>query len=362
MGCTKSTEYIDEKESVVYSKGADVVKMVQRKSHTDTIQVLLLGTSDSGKSTFLKQLRIRYGTPFTGEELNNYKILIHKNVINLIQSLCKAANKMYPSDDILKSDAFKLINVEDVVFSANRQQTHLDDSLVKACKKLWGSRTFKDVFERRSEFQITAQQSWRLLNKIDTVASPDYLPAEEDILFSRICSTGIREQTHKIHGHKFNFCDMGGQRNERRKWPRKFEGNHAVIFMVALSEFDEELYEAGGVNRMVESLNVFERYVNEPAFERSTFILFLNKSDLFREKIGKICISEIPGFEDYSGKAFHFDDGVKYFAMKFLRLNSTHSRVVVHVTTATETSNIEDVWNACQEKIISNYLTFSGFM
>lgn len=41
------------------------------------------------------------------------------------------------------------------------------------------------------------------------------------------------------------------------------------------------------VNRMVESLKLFEDVVNSPYFADSAFILFLNKTDLFREKISK---------------------------------------------------------------------------
>ena len=45
--------------------------------------------------------------------------------------------------------------------------------------------------------------------------------------------------------------DVGGQRNERKKWIHCFEGVTAVIFVVGLSEFDQCLVEDGVTNRMV---------------------------------------------------------------------------------------------------------------
>lgn len=37
--------------------------------------------------------------------------------------------------------------------------------------------------------------------------------------------------------------DVGGQRSERRKWIRCFDNVELVIFLVAMSEFDQTLYE-----------------------------------------------------------------------------------------------------------------------
>ena len=35
------------------------------------------------------------------------------------------------------------------------------------------------------------------------------------------------------------FLDVGGQRNERRKWIHCFEGVTALIFVTAISEYDQ---------------------------------------------------------------------------------------------------------------------------
>lgn len=38
---------------------------------------------------------------------------------------------------------------------------------------------------------------------------------------------------------EFRMVDVGGQRNERRKWIHAFEGVTAVIFVAAISEYDQ---------------------------------------------------------------------------------------------------------------------------
>lgn len=39
------------------------------------------------------------------------------------------------------------------------------------------------------------------------------------------------------------MVDVGGQRSERRKWIHCFENVTSVIFLAALSEYDQVLYE-----------------------------------------------------------------------------------------------------------------------
>ena len=40
------------------------------------------------------------------------------------------------------------------------------------------------------------------------------------------------------------MVDVGGQRSERKKWLNCFENVTSLIFLVALSEYDQVLYES----------------------------------------------------------------------------------------------------------------------
>ena len=56
-------------------------------------------------------------------------------------------------------------------------------------------------------------------------------------------------------------------------------------------------------NRMRESLALFETIISYPWFQESSIILFMNKTDLFMEKIGKSPIST--HFPGYRGVCVH---------------------------------------------------------
>jgi guanine nucleotide-binding protein G(i) subunit alpha len=121
--------------------------------------------------------------------------------------------------------------------------------------------------------------------------------------------------------------DVGGQRSERKKWIHCFEGVTAIIFCVALSGenyrltqfscvlnrfvnifihfsgYDLVLAEDEEMNRMIESMKLFDSICNSKWFVETSIILFLNKKDLFEEKIQRspltICFPEYQGESIY---------------------------------------------------------------
>ena len=92
---------------------------------------------------------------------------------------------------------------------------------------------------------------------------------------------------------------------------------NATIFVAALSEYDQQLYEDESQNRMIEALTLFTQTVTSRWLQKVDVILFLNKKDLFMEKIGRKKIDEVKEFEDYTGNEYDYDDGVDYFLNKF---------------------------------------------
>lgn len=74
-------------------------------------------------------------------------------------------------------------------------------------------------------------------------------------------------------------------------------------------------------NRMMESLVLFDSVVNSRWFMRTSIILFLNKVDLFREKLGRSPLSNY--FPDYSG-GNDVNRAAKYLLWRFNQVNRAH--------------------------------------
>lgn len=140
------------------------------------------------------------------------------------------------------------------------------------------------------------------------------------------------------------MLDVGGQRSERKKWIHCFEDVTAIVFLVAISEYDQVLVEDESVNRMQEALTLFDTICNLRWFSNTSIILFLNKIDLFKEKIRRVPLQET--FPMYTGGS-DFDAGCQFITDMFLRQNKTGNRTIYpHLTCATDTTQIKFVMNA----------------
>jgi len=188
------------------------------------------------------------------------------------------------------------------------------------------------------------------LDRIERIADPEYVPCVDDVLQSRARTIGVKEMAFQYKEHQWRLVDVGGQRNERKKWIHCFEDVTAVIFFVDTSAYNLSLLEDARVNRLTESLALFEEICNCKYFAETPMILFLNKSDLLRKKIKKANLSDY--FSEYTG-GHEYDKAKEWMQKKFLSLNHDRDKVIFpYWTCATETENIRYTFDAVQELVI----------
>ena len=200
------------------------------------------------------------------------------------------------------------------------------------------------------------------LSDLTRIAAPSYIPTEADVLISRQRTTQVIVERYTIDGIEFEIYDVGGQRSERRKWVNCFDEVDAVIFVAALSEYDQNLAEARRQNRMVEALNLFESVVKNAHFADTSIMLFLNKKDIFAEKIMYSDIAASKHFSDYAGPTKDFDHGVLFFIQKFEDHleEDEFSDSFIHVTNATDTTNMEFVLDSSRTIIMAEVSSLSS--
>lgn len=326
----------------------------QRAVEEKKVKLLLLGAGESGKSTIFKQMKVIYGETYSNDERKQIVPTIFSNIISAMKVLITNAKALGLVDQVqCKEELETIAGIDD--------SENITVAIGDALKKLWNDPGIKATWDRRSEYQIIDSVQY-YFNKIDTIKMPDYLPDKDDILYSRVRTSGIVTERYNIEETTFEMYDVGGQRNERKKWIHCFENVTAVIFVAALSEYDQALFEDASSNRMIEALTLFEDICNSNFFQKSSMILFLNKKDLFAEKIKVKNIGDNPLFKDYNGGAGSYDDGVNYFIEKFNAKNKNRDRqIYTHVTCATDTRNVKVVFELCKEIILKENLRNSGF-
>ncbi|KAI8853355.1 guanine nucleotide binding protein, alpha subunit [Chytridium lagenaria] len=302
----------------------------------DAVKLLLLGSGESGKSTVLKQFRLIHGLGFSNQERNVYRSAILGNVISCAKTLVNAMEDLNipysnPSDytSLIRSAPFSFGEGEVVPVQ-----------LVDAMNSLWADAGIQTTSPTSRDF-----------------CSTKFVPTDQDILAARVMTTTITETRVQIDEAVLKIYDVGGQRSERKKWAPYFDDVVSIIFVSAISSFDQTCFEDSTTNRMLESLSLFGSICNHPLFKDTAMILFLNKIDLFKKKLKTTSISNY--FKDYNGSNT-FEDGGQYFTQKFLALNKFKERKYFHLTWATDTSQIRAVLRAVHSIIVKLNLREAG--
>ena len=88
---------------------------------------------------------------------------------------------------------------------------------------------------------------------LDRIWADNYIPTDQDLLRSRLRTTGITETVFDLGQLTYRMFDVGGQRSERKKWIHCFENVNCLLFLVAISGYDQCLVEdKDGVSRQLQ--------------------------------------------------------------------------------------------------------------
>ncbi|XP_057799907.1 guanine nucleotide-binding protein alpha-1 subunit [Salvia miltiorrhiza] len=289
---------------------AEIERRIEQetKAEKHIQKLLLLGAGDSGKSTIFKQIKLLFQSGFDEAELKGYTPVIHANVYHTIKILYdgskELAQSLEDSSKFIVSDENKEIGEKFSEIGGRLNYPRLTKEIAHEIGTLWRDNAIQETYVRGNELQLPDCAHFFMEN-LQRLSDIDYVPTKEDVLYARVRTTGVVEiqfspvGENKKSGEVYRLFDVGGQKNERRKWIHLFEGVSAVIFCAAISEYDQTLFEDDNKNRMMETKELFEWILKQPCFEKTSFLLFLNKFDLFEKKVLKVPLNVCGWFKDY---------------------------------------------------------------
>ncbi|KEZ38821.1 hypothetical protein SAPIO_CDS10864 [Scedosporium apiospermum] len=334
------------------SRELDRIIRQDEKRMAKEVKLLLLGAGESGKSTVLKQMKLIYAQGFSKSEKLEWKPVVFNNVVQAFQVILEAMNEM----DIHFENPENEKNMAHVLVE---QEIHPNEpfpqDFLEPIKALWQDEGVRKAIDKGNEYALHDNLSY-FCDDIDRLWAQDYIPTDQDLLRSRLRTTGITETVFDLGQLTYRMFDVGGQRSERKKWIHCFENVNCLLFLVAISGYDQCLVEDKDGNQMNEALMLWESIANSHWFAKSALILFLNKMDLFKEKLSKSPITD-HGFTDYHGPKDDWKAASKYFLEKFRALNrNSEKEIYGHFTNATDTNLLKITMGSVQDMIIQRNL------
>jgi len=354
MGCGGSKEPVEDGpiEESAESRALNEMLDKQQKEENAIIKLLVLGTGESGKSTVFKQMKILYSVP---DPPSKFTMVCRANLFGNAHSVHAGMKKLgieYGSESGEKAGALIIGKPADGNVDVP------DEALVAAFAQMYEDTGVIEAIERAAEYQLNDSTKY-FWERSKEILKPDYIPTEQDVLRARVRTTGIVQQNFQIGTSRYTMFDVGGQRNERRKWIHCFDNVTAVIFVTAISEYDQVLYEDENTNRMDEALTLFDQICNHPSFSKTSMILFLNKRDLFEAKLQK---KDLTCWDPTCTTGHNYDASIDYIKQKFINKNKAPElrQVYVHATCATDTTNVSAVMNGVFDIILKENLRKMG--
>uniref|UniRef100_A0A8C2ZID7 Guanine nucleotide-binding protein G(s) subunit alpha n=1 Tax=Cyclopterus lumpus TaxID=8103 RepID=A0A8C2ZID7_CYCLU len=360
MGCLGNSKTEDQRNEEKAQREANkkIEKQLQKDKqiYRATHRLLLLGAGESGKSTIVKQMRILHVNGFNAEEKQQKIHDIKNNIKEAIETIVAAMTTLTPQCRI--ACPANQCRIDYVLNQVIQKDFEFPSEFYDHGKKLWQDKGVRACWERSNEYQLIDCAQY-FLDRIDVVRQNDYTPTDQDLLRCRVLTSGIFETRFQIDKVNFHMFDVGGQRDERRKWIQCFNDVTAIIFVVASSSYNMVIREDNQTNRLQEALNLFKNIWNNRWLRTISVILFLNKQDLLAEKVlaGKSKIEEyFPDFTRYTTP----DDGerltkIEYTTTHIFRISTASGDgrhyCYPHFTCAVDTENIRRVFHDCRDII-----------
>jgi hypothetical protein len=370
------------------------------KKEKGVIKLLLVGQAHSGKSTTLKNFRLKYAPADWERERPSWRAVVQLNLIRNVLAILDAVQREmnrdtvndYPSTPItVFNDKHQLLRVRLAALrqiEADLQRrlgagseefrlksppslthspleptdpagfSHLNANTERAVRSwqdalesvalknhssfdgatealsncqqdiraLWDDEIVQSVISKHKVF--SQDSSGFFIHETDRIATRSYEPTDDDILRARLRTVGVQEhrlsfkrssESKSLKGPldaEWILYDVGGCRTQRAAWIPYFDSIHALIFLAPVSCFDERLEEDPRVNRLQDSLILWDAICTSPLLLRTTFILFLNKCDLLRKKM-KTGIKVKDYLTSYGDRPNDAKTFVKYLQAKF---------------------------------------------
>uniref|UniRef100_A0A3P8X5H2 G protein subunit alpha 12 n=1 Tax=Cynoglossus semilaevis TaxID=244447 RepID=A0A3P8X5H2_CYNSE len=342
---SRQRDAAQEREARRRSREIDAMLARERRAVRRLVKILLLGAGESGKSTFLKQMRIINGQEFDQKALLDFRDTIYENILKGTRVLVDARDKLGIGWQSCENEkqGMLVMSWEGRVGAPGVEPSEFQLYVTALCA-LWADAGIQEAYARRAEFQLSESVKY-FLDNLDRIGQLNYIPNKQDILFARKATKGIVEHDFFIKKIPFKMVDVGGQRSQRQKWFQCFDGITSILFMVSSSEYDQVLMEDRRTNRLVESMNIFETIVNNKLFLNVSIILFLNKTDLLVEKIRTVDIRK--NFPEFRGDPRRLED---------VQEKPGETPPSPHFTTAVDTENIRFVFHAVKDTILQENL------
>lgn len=354
-----------------------------RPTHSPTTpyDLVFLGPEQSGKSTLYNQMKLRFGKPLSGLDLDRLIPVLTKTMIRMSKYLIGQANALERKMDCVEEDQHNNEMLELLIHSCNvTLDPSTQDVILDYLKSM---RNFQieerdqaralyrhaAIYESRGELQTTVarvienvwndpaiQHTYEVCSKVASLesapyllsrASNDLMPNQTDYLRTYNPTYNTKSEELQISNQLFRVFDTNGRSSLTQTCPTSL---HAILYVISLSEYDQHICHSTQPNRLARAIQGFEDVCKQ---QPAPVFLFLNKLDVFREKIEDRRIPLSIPFPEYQGPRGDWRDALEFVTNKCK--DAAHRPIFVYPLTAImEDESLSEMFDEIAQMICSS--------
>ncbi|XP_065848403.1 extra-large guanine nucleotide-binding protein 3-like isoform X2 [Euphorbia lathyris] len=396
-----------EKPDRIISSKLNIGGKLRGNASKGKTDVHINGREITNIELLILKAKFLYGNRFTSEDLQNIKIMIQSNLYKYLSILLEG-RESFEEETLMENETASMNDGESLsgveasqrcIYSINQKLKHFSDWLLdimasgdldnffpaatreyaSIVDEVWKDDAIQETYKRREELNLPDVAKYFLDQAVE-ISSNEYEPSERDILYAEgvtqsngltfmdFCFDDISPMS-EIYNEDFDrqpsftkyqlIRTSSKGLHEGCKWLQMFEDVRAIIFCVALSDYDQVWASGSGflTNKMLACRDLFENLVRHPCFRDTPFVLLLNKYDAFEDKINRVHLSTCEWFRDFSPlKADHNNETLAhqayyYVAKKFKDLYSsiTGEKLFVWQARARERASVDEAFKYIRE-------------
>ncbi|VUC32786.1 unnamed protein product [Clonostachys rosea] len=259
-------------------------------------KILLLGSSESGKSTLIKSLTCAFD-PLDEQARQTYIEEIIENCVETMRLLVIETDMDREGAGSILQNKYRLLMEGD---NDERGSLRMHEMLAEAISSIWQNPEMQIRVENRRQHQemyYLPTSSEYFLDSVSRLSDSNYLPTDNDILRSYCKTSGVSTLEFSSAGRSYSFYDVGGARSQRRKWIELFPKADIFMWTFDISCSGEVSQDHGG-DSMEEQLELWEFVVNHHRIDfDATFVVIFTKID----KLTPAVISRLLSMEFFQG-------------------------------------------------------------
>ncbi|KAL4266535.1 P-loop containing nucleoside triphosphate hydrolase [Pleurotus pulmonarius] len=381
----RKARFAQEAQALETSKRIDAELKAKRIAlqKKPPVKVLVLGQSESGKTTTIKNFQMTYARQAWAEERNSWRPIIY---LNIVRSVNYITTILGPEPDALREDSHhpptlschlqilllrlgpirriqeileRLLSSATISATSqlgSRPQTRSREPKIShqearrdQCKDdiiaLWSDDTVQDLLARHN-VKLRDNPGF-FLDDVDRIASRGYEPSDKDIVRARLRTLGVQEYRFSLDTAdgpqtEWVMYDVAGCRTQRAVWIPYFTDVTTILFLAPISAFDEWIYEGHRI------------------------ILFMNKCDLLAKKLKDKRIKVREYVLDFGNRPNDFKTVTEFFHKAFKDMfkkgGTRERRLYSHFTSVVDTKATALTLFGVHDAILKRHIAKAGLL